>query len=376
MPKHKYTFEEIKSILHERGYEYVDGEYKGMGSKLICKNIDGYYVLCNIQKILYENKNPRIVDSKNPNSILNIKRIVDERTEGEFSCVSDAYINNTSPLVFKHNKCGRTFENKWINISRGRYSDNITSNKTGLFCPHCNTKQLESTHALVLKQVWMHEEPDTIVEEGSCVNPNTNCQLPTDIVNNRLKIAIEIQSWFHDSEEQQVKDEIKRNFWINNGYDFYAVDQRDYTVLEMVQLFFPNISKIPDYIDFEYSNKFDDLLAQKLLNEYMSVTEVAKIMNCDKHIIYNAIYDNRISYPNGYKNNCYTPVVQLDLSENYLSSYDTIQKAADSTGIRAESITACLNRGRNYCGGYYWVYRDKYESGNYTISKCRFKNLA
>ena len=67
MPKYKYTFEEIKSILHERGYKYISGEYNGMNSKFVCKNIDGYYVLCNLQKILYDNKTPRIVDSKNPN---------------------------------------------------------------------------------------------------------------------------------------------------------------------------------------------------------------------------------------------------------------------------------------------------------------------
>lgn len=172
------------------------------------------------KKMLYKNKTPRIIDSKNPNSIINIKRIVNERTNGEFSCISDKYVNNKTPLAFRHNKCGRIFENKWINIARGRYEDDLTDNKTGLFCPHCNTKQLESTHAAVLKQVWFHEETDTIVEDGSCINPNTNCHLPTDIVNHRLKIAIEIQSWFHDFDKQQIKDEIKKNFWVDKGYDF------------------------------------------------------------------------------------------------------------------------------------------------------------
>lgn len=143
----------------------------------------------------------------------------------------------------------------------------------------------------------------------------------------------------------------------------------------MIQLFFPYIHEIPDYIDFEYSNKVDDVLIQKLLNEYMSVTKVAETMNCDPHIIYNAIYGNRVSYPDGYRNNCYTSVVQLDLNENLLNEYDTIQEVSDYTGIKPESIANCLRRNRNYCCGYYWVYKNDYESGNYTILKCRFKNL-
>lgn len=376
MQKYKLSFEEVKEELSNRGFVYIGGEYCGMNSKLVCKDCDGYYVLCNLQKMFYKNKTPRIIDAKNPNSILNIKRIVSEHTNGEFDCLSDTYSGNRCNLVFRHNKCGRTFENKWINIWRERYKDSPTSNKTGLFCPHCNTKQIESTHALVLKQVWLNEEPDTIVEDKTCINPNTNCCLPTDIVNHRLKIAIEVQSWFHDFDRQQTKDKIKKEFWINKGYTFYAVDQRDYTVLEMIQLFFPNILEIPDYIDFEYSNKIDDVLAQRLLNEYMSVPKVAAAMSCDPHIIYNAIYDNRISYPDNYTNSCYIPVVQLDLNERFLSSYNTIQEAADSIGASPGAIAKCLRENKNYSSGYYWVYKNEYESGNYSISKCRFKNSA
>lgn len=373
MPNYKFTFEEIKNKLLELGYTYVDGDYNGMNSKLTCIDNDGYYVLCNIQKMIYENKKPRIIDSKNPYSILNVKRIVEEKTNGEFECVSNEYINNHTPLCFVHSKCGRTFENKWINVGRGRYENNVNGNKTGLFCPHCNTKQLESTHALVLKQVWLHEEQDTIVEDKSCINPNTNCRLPTDIVNHRLKIAIEVQSWFHDFDNQKQKDTIKKNFWINEGYDFYAIDQRDYTVIEMVKLFFPHIQDIPEYVDFDYSNKFDDVLAQKMLNENLSVPKVADILQCSPHLIYDAIQNKRISYPDGYVNSCYTQVVQLDLDGKFIEDYNSIKEACDKTGMTG--IGACLRAGRNYSGGYYWVYKEDYYSGNYSLSQYRSKKF-
>ena len=370
---YKITFEEIKNILLERGYTYVSGDYHGIESKLTCLNEDGYLVLCNIQHMLYRNRGAKPFHSNNPYSIQNIKRFVIENTDGEYECVSEKYINNRSPLQFKHCKCGRVFENKWINIYRNRYTDNVIENKTGLFCPFCEAKQLESTHALVLKQIWLHEEPDTVVEDKSCINPNTSRTLPTDIVNHRLKIAIEIQSWFHDFEDQKKKDEIKRNFWIDKDYRFYAVDHRDYSVLEMVQLFFPKINTIPDYIDFEYSNKFDDVLAQRLLNETMSIPKVAEIMKCDEHKIYDAIYNNRISYPDNYKNACFSPVVQLDLNGNFIAVYDTIKGAIDKTGVM--HIAYVLQKGRNYSGGYYWIYKEDYDSRNYTLSEFRSKKF-
>ena len=370
---YKITFEEIKNILLERGYTYVDGEYRGIKSKLTCLDEDGYLVLCDTQHILYRNRGARPFHSSNPYSIQNIKKFVFENTNDEYECVSDKYINNREPLLFRHKKCGRVFENKWINVYRNRYTDKVIENKTGLFCPFCDAKQLESTHALVLKQVWLHEESDTIVEDKSCVNPNTHCPLPTDIVNHRLKIAIEVQSWFHDFEDQKKKDEIKKNFWISKGYEFYAVDHRDYTVLEMVQLFFPKINSIPDYIDFEYSNKFDDVLAQKLLNETMSVSRVAEIMHCTSHKIYDAIYNNRISYPDNYTNTCFASVVQLDLNGNFIAVYDTIKNAIDKTGVK--HIAYALQKGRNYSGGYYWVYKKDYDSGNYTLSEFRSKKF-
>ena len=71
-------------------------------------------------------------------------------------------------------------------------SDKYNS-RHGITCDKCDGIN-ESLHALVLKQVFMHEYPDTILEDRSCVNPITNAVMPTDIVNHKMKIAIEIQN--------------------------------------------------------------------------------------------------------------------------------------------------------------------------------------
>lgn len=369
------SLNDVINILDEHGYVYVDGEYNNVKSKLVCKNTKGYYVVGSLDKLLNRQHKFPIVHKSNPYSIYNIKRIINEFTSGEFDCISEEYNGVDKELEFRHNVCGRIFKNKWINVYRSRYLDNPGTNKTGLFCPHCQTKQLESMHALVLKQVWLHEEPDTVVEDGSCRNPETGCQLPTDIVNHRMKIAIEIQSWFHDKDAQKKKDAIKKQFWIDKGYNFYAIDHRDYTVLEMIQIFFPYINNIPEYIDYDYSNKFDAIKAQELLNEYGSVNKVAEIMNCNSYLIYDSIQNGRMHYPNGYIKDCYTPVVQLNLNKKFIESYETIKEASNATGIPYTNISRCLQKGKNYSGGYYWVHKDAYDSGNYTISEYRGAKL-
>lgn len=368
----KYNSDSIKDFLLKKyGYIYLYGEINGIQSVITAKDDYGYLYLCNISKMISRGNNSRRFHTSNPYTIQNINLYLKLNTDNEFECISECYINNKSNLEFRHLKCGRIIKNKWINIYRGRYKNNIMPNKTGLFCEHCTTKHIESAHALVLKQVWLHEHKDTIVEEKSCYNPNTNHVLPTDIVNHRLKVAIEIQSWFHDFEYQKYKDDIKKRFWIDKGYQFYSVDHRNYSILEVVQLFFPNIKKIPSYIDYEYSNKFDDITAQRLINKYLSVNKVSQIMNCNPHLIYNAIQNKRIEYPHNYINNKYVSVVQLDLNQNFIKCFDNISMAQKEIGING--IARALQLGRNYCGGYYWIKKEDYETNNYTITKTRLK---
>jgi hypothetical protein len=364
---------DFEDILIEFGYVYISGEYVNSKSKLKCLDKDGYIVYLSLDKLINTNKIPRFVDSKNPSSIENINKYLMKYTNGEYLCVSKDYTNNKSLLDFVHIKCGRTFKNSWINVGRGRYFNNVGKNKTGAFCPFCDAKQLESTHALVLKQVWLYEHPDTIVEDKSCINPNTQRILPTDIVNHRLQIAIEIQSWFHDFHDQKKKDIIKKNFWISKGYKFYAVDQRDYSVLDMIKLFFPQYNAIPEYIDFDYSNKINDVEIQNLLNNGAKVPEIAKIIGCTTHNIYDAIQYGRISYPENYINARKQPLVQLDMNGNFVKEYDSISLAIEETG--SKYISSCLQNGKNFSNGYYWIKKEDYYCGNYKLQEFRSKRF-
>ena len=353
------TFEQIKNNLKEKGfYLIVDkNDFKGITlSPLTCIDDEGYLYDVVYDQVLNDHF-PFPIAKSNKYSIQNINTFLRKNTNGQYICLSTEYNGKKDKLKLKHLKCGREFQNSWGNISRKRCLDSISDNKTGAKCPHCECSQLESTHALVLKQVWLHEHPDTIVEDRSCINPNTNCSLPTDIVNHRLKIAIEIQSWFHDSQSQKKKDKIKETFWKSIGYNFYAIDHRDYSILEMIQVFFPDICEIPNYIDLSYSNKIDETKIQELLNKGYSVKECAELLNYKSHTIYDAIGAGKITYPEDYHRMDHSPVIQYDLENNFIAEYTTIEEAISTTGIKY--ISSALCNGRHYSGGYNWYYKYK-----------------
>lgn len=357
----KYTEQEAYSIYKAHNLTPLE-KYKNCKSKIKCINEDGYYIDIKLDDVM-QNKKGKIFSKNNRFVLDNIKKYISDDTNGEYKYVSGTFENAYSEFEIKHIKCGRKFKSKWCNIHRT--ASPKEPNRTGTRCPFCEASQLESTHALVLKQIWLHEHGDTITEDKSCINPNTNCPLPTDIVNHRLKIAIEVQSWFHDKSEQKLKDKIKRDYWLERGYKFYAVDQRNYTVLQMIQIFFPYITSIPDYIDFDYSNKLNDVKVQQMLNNGMSVHEIAKIMNCTAHKIYDAIRYGRIEYPKDYKNKAFSPVVQLDENFSFINEFEKIKDAIESTGIKY--ISDGLSKGIHKIGGYIWYYKNDYELIKNTI---------
>ena len=134
--------------------------------------------------------------------------------------------------------------------------------------------------------------------------------MPTDIVNHRLKIAIEVQSQWHDFPDKIERDKMKRDYWINRGYSFYAPDIRNYTILEMCQLFF-NLEELPDYLDYTLNKRINLKEIQKQLNSGKAILEIASEMNLSAHRIYDALYDGRLFYPEGYQNNCFVSVLRL-----------------------------------------------------------------
>ena len=358
------TKEELREILRQHDLELlsdIDSLYNSQTisiySKIDCKDSNGYKYYLKLSKIINADKR-YIAYPTNPFSIFNINRYL-KLNNVNFKCISDEYVSATSNLDFICLNCGTIVHMMWRNVNR---KNTRTSNRGHIICPSCG-KRTESIHALLLKQVFLHEYKDTIPEEPSCINPLTSKSMPTDIVNHRLKIAIEIQSQWHDFEDKKPKDAYKKSFWIEKGYSFYEPDIRDYSVLEMVQLFFPNIDKIPDYIDYNYSNKINIKEIQVLIDKGETIPSIEKITGINRHRIYDAIYDGRLIRGENTKNASFMPVVQLDINLNFIREYDSISDAFRCTGIKTCAIDTCLRKGRHFSGGFFWYYKDDYDIG-------------
>ena len=358
---YKCKYDDVVNNLKRFGY-FVDtseSDYTG-ANKVLCHDSNGYKYIITRYYAVIKGVKPYPFARNNPFVIYNINKYL-ENNNVHFLCISDNsdYKDNTSLLMFKCTLCGEIIRSKWINIYRR--DDN---NRRHLICPNCDYKR-ESLHASVLKQMFLHYYPDTIVEDKTYINPCTNKVCPTDIVNHRLKIAIEVQSQWHDFEDIKIKDKNKKNFWVDSGYKFYALDIRDYSILEMCQVFF-DINELPDYIDYKYGsrNTLNAKRIQELLNDGLKIPDITKIEDISAHQIYDAIYTGKVNYPDGYIKSNMIPVLQYDSQMNFINKYPSISIAEKEHGYRKLSLTSKLreNNGESYFDGYYWVYEKSFNN--------------
>jgi len=351
----KYTYDHIINMLNNAGYKVLTAKneysYKG---KIAYEDSFGYKYIKNINNIIRNLNENKLVGKHNIYSLYNINHYL-KLNNIPFVCVSDKYIDAETKLEFECLSCKTHVFTSWHNINK---NDNPSRNY--IICTNCGGKT-ESLHALILKQVFKHEHPDTVEEDKSCRSTITGKIMPTDIVNHRLKIAVEVQSQWHDFADKAEKDAIKKQFWIDKGYKFYALDIRDYSILEMCQVFF-NIDKLPDYIDYNYSNKINVKEIQDLINKGRSIPEIEQITGVARHRIYDAKHSGKINYAEQYNNPLYCPIVQLDKNGKYIREFSSINEANNFYGFKRGTISSALNKGRHYSCGYYWYKKEEYDN--------------
>lgn len=363
--------EKIQKGLEDKGLslmEEINGKQSNDYVKVIDK--DGYWYFIKIFEIyrIRENgkyDNHQKISSRNPFTIHNINVFLE--TNGiDYKCISEKYYSNTQPLKFLHNSCGTIFKYQWSSLL-GLYNTRPIQSLSDI-CPCCKKKKTESYHAMILKQIFLHEYPDTIIEEPSCINPVTQRILPTDIVNHRLKIAIEIQSDFHDKESQIQRDKIKKEFWVSKGYKYFAPDIREYKIIDMVHLFFPNIKGIPDYVDYNFSNSINCSVIQDYLNKGYSIKEISQITNINDGSIRSGVTAGRLKLPNTYKQKIlnWQPIVQLNDLGEYIKTYNTMADA-DREGYARGTVCRVLKGTQKMAYNSYWLYESDYLNNNYSL---------
>ena len=364
----------VKNQLNKMGLSLLEDPDDTL-SKVKISTIDkeGYKYDCYWGDVKY-NKFPERFHPNNKYTIENINHYLELERNGEYKCISTEYKGNNASLKFLHIPCGHIFNSNLVAM-QGKFIGN-TKERYYKQCPKCFTSKTESVHASVLKQVFMHEYPDTIPEEKSCINPKTNYPLPTDIVNHNLKIAIEIQSSYHDLESKKIVDKFKKNYWINRGYRFYDPDIRNYTILELIQIFFPKIEKIPDYIDYNYSNCVDANKVQQLLDEGYSFKEIAVIMDKKYSTVSSLVFQKKVVLPKDYEERVLNrkPIIRLTKQGKYIKRYKNLY-AITEDNMAIGTVIRVLKGKQKFSYDSFWVYEQDYLDGNYVLPEEDFDHF-
>lgn len=187
-------------------------------------------------------------------------------------------------------------------------------------------------------------------------------------MNHNLKIAIEIQSGYHDKPEKRVIDKFKKDFWINKGYKFYDPDIRDYSILEMVNIFFKEITEIPDYVDFDFSTNIDFNLVQQYLDNGYSIKEISNITGYGIGGIGSLRASKKIKLPDDYFEKILNirSIVMLSKNGDFIRKFSS-KSEADKKGYKYGTISRVLSGKQKYAYDCLWVFEKNYIDGNYTV---------
>ena len=372
MPIKKYSFNDFKSRMDSLGLTILSSKEQYNPKQKMSVTNGIYKAMIKPETVYYKSNyiEPRWFICSNPYIIENLNAAI-KKDNKNIVCLTnfDEYKNRDQLLRFKCLDCGKEFKRslyKSLNYDSEK-------DKNGIMCPECCVYQ-ESLHAHVLKQMFRHYYSDTILEERSCINPMTNCIMPTDIVVPSKLLVVEVQSQYHDSDNQKTKDAIKKKFWENKGYKVFTPDIRNYTVLEMCQLFF-DIDSFPSWINYIGKNKVDYKTIQKKLNEGNKIQEIAEEMNLNPHIIYDGFVSKKIFYPENYSKSTRVPVVQLTMNREYVNTYSCYAEAERENKIKRGLIANGIFQKSYYACGYYWVPEFLYYSSNFVLPENRLEKF-
>lgn len=347
---YKITQDYIKQV-RDLGYNFINNPDTLIITSFIeIMDNEGYKYNAYLRSLL-KGKAPHKFGLSNKYTIENINHLLELTGRKKYLCADSNYLGNNKPLKIKHMCCNNIYTTDLVAIQEGQ------------MCPYCYNDLIESFHASLLKQVFKHEYPDTVLEDPSCINPNTGYPLPTDIVNYQLNTVIEIQSGRHDAESQQVKDKIKKEYWINRGFNFYAPDIRDYTPLGLVQLFFPEIKTIPDYFIPSFSKTINVIYLQQELDKGKSLKQISKESGIKHGTLLNAVRNRRLVLPINYKEKHlnWRPIVMINDNNKIIKEFETAAQA-DKEGYKAGTVNRVLKKKQEKAYGYKWFYKDEFVS--------------
>jgi len=261
---------------------------------------------------------------------------------------------NETHVEIEHIPCGTKFT---------RNASHVVKNK--LKCPCCDNMMLVSYLHAVISIIFKNNYDGVEFEYNIGFKGEDGGVSKYDLYVPNYKgkpTLIEFQSRYHD--EKADFDLKKKEFAINKGYNFIAIDHREYTIEEALNIFFGDIEINIENLDLSIFNKLDIITAQKLLNENKSYTEIEKLMGLGNGCINSAVRDGRLNPPENHVRvvRNIKSIVQLDMDGNYINTYKSSHEMENDLGYKVtiQSGNQCLH-------GYYWVEEEDYKNNNYEI---------
>jgi len=262
---------------------------------------------------------------------------------------------------------------KCVNNKHEDYPQIICSaNAYDFRCPECSREYAESIMATTLKQVLRYEYSHTRWEYDAGFKINKN-HSKYDIYVPELNLLVECQSEYHDDPNRIKTDILKKQFAIDNGYEYIAIDNRDFSILDVLRFFVPRIDKIPDYVQMDKNTirDWDVEDAQKLLNDGYTYGETANILEITYGAIHSAITNKILIKPIDYCKSDSVKIVSLSTDNKLVKKYNSVRVAyKELGGANGTSISSCLTKKprsdtgkiRETAFGFKWMYLVDYEN--------------
>lgn len=125
----KYTYEEVKKIVEDKGYELITKEYVNINNKFIIVDNIGFYYYTNLDK-LFQGKTPLRFHKSNPYTIDNINLWI-KLNNLDYKLLSNKYNNNSDYLTFQDLE-GYMYSINWSNF-QSNPSNILKFNKNNLY---------------------------------------------------------------------------------------------------------------------------------------------------------------------------------------------------------------------------------------------------
>lgn len=232
-------------------------------------------------------------------------------------------------------------------------------------CDKCNSEKHESVMATTLKQVLKYYYAKTEWEYDLGFRGLKNGVSKYDIFIPELNTVIECQSRYHDTLEQQIIDSNKKEYAIFKGYKYVSIDARNYSVLQVIQMFFPNIKEIPNYIDIKKDTikTYEYEEVQNLLNKGCTYKDISDLLNIRYEYVRQIIFVGKLSKPKTHYKSNYKRIICVNTKEIFYSAKEILIKK----GIDDSSIIKCC-RGKSKSAGKHlitgekliWMYYEEY----------------